>query len=57
MSACAVVPGPSTAPHPAPEARSREFLYQHDQGMARVRKHLEKRARDQVRDNTAAAAE
>jgi phenylpropionate dioxygenase-like ring-hydroxylating dioxygenase large terminal subunit len=42
----------------APEARSREFLYQHDQGMARVRKHLEKRARDQVRaSSTAAAAE
>jgi phenylpropionate dioxygenase-like ring-hydroxylating dioxygenase large terminal subunit len=41
----------------APDARSREFLYQHDQGMARVRKHLEKRARDQVRAKTAAAAE
>ena len=42
----------------APDARSREFLYQHDQGMARVRKHLEKRARDQVRAAaTAAAAE
>jgi phenylpropionate dioxygenase-like ring-hydroxylating dioxygenase large terminal subunit len=40
----------------APEARSREFLYQHDQGMARVRKHLEKRARDQVRTAGAAAA-
>lgn len=40
----------------APDARSREFLYQHDQGMARVRKHLEKRARDQVRADTAAAA-
>lgn len=42
----------------ASDARSREFLYQHDQGMARVRKHLEKRARDQVRAAaTAAAAE
>ena len=41
----------------APDARTREFLYQHDQGMARVRKHLEKRARDQVRATAAAAAE
>ena len=41
----------------APDARGQEFLYQHDQGMARVRKMLEKRARDQVRTAPAAAAE
>jgi phenylpropionate dioxygenase-like ring-hydroxylating dioxygenase large terminal subunit len=40
----------------APDARSREFLYEHDQGMARVRKLLEKRARDQVRGVAAAEA-
>jgi hypothetical protein len=40
----------------APDARGREFLYQHDQGMARVRKLLEKRARDQVRAETTSAA-
>jgi phenylpropionate dioxygenase-like ring-hydroxylating dioxygenase large terminal subunit len=33
----------------APEARSREFLYQHDVGMARVRRMLEMQAREQVR--------
>jgi len=33
----------------APDARGREFLYEHDQGMARVRRVLEKTARDQVR--------
>jgi len=44
----------------SPNARSRELLYEHDQGMARVRRHLEKRAREQVRAataNDAAAAE
>ncbi len=40
----------------APDARGQEFLYQHDQGMARVRKMLEKRARDQVRAAPAAPA-
>ncbi len=33
----------------APNARSREFLYQHDVGMARVRRMLEMKAREQVR--------
>jgi phenylpropionate dioxygenase-like ring-hydroxylating dioxygenase large terminal subunit len=33
----------------APGARSREFLYQHDVGMARVRKQLEMKAREQLR--------
>lgn len=33
----------------APDARSREFLYQHDAGLARVRKQLEMRAREQLR--------
>ncbi len=33
----------------APEARSREFLYQHDVGMARVRRMLEMQAREQAR--------
>ena len=37
----------------APDARSREFLYEHDQGMARVRRVLEKRARDQIRAEAA----
>jgi hypothetical protein len=40
----------------APDARSREFLYEHDQGMARVRRVLEKHARDQVRATLPAAA-
>ena len=33
----------------APEARSREFLYQHDVGMARVRRMIEMAAREQAR--------
>ena len=33
----------------APQARSREFLYQHDVGMARVRRMLEMKAREQLR--------
>jgi phenylpropionate dioxygenase-like ring-hydroxylating dioxygenase large terminal subunit len=33
----------------APDARSREFLYQHDVGMARVRRMLEMKARAQIR--------
>jgi len=33
----------------APDARSSEFLYQHDAGMARVRRMLEMKARDQIR--------
>lgn len=33
----------------APDARSREFLYQHDVGMARVRRMLEMKAREQLR--------
>jgi phenylpropionate dioxygenase-like ring-hydroxylating dioxygenase large terminal subunit len=33
----------------APDARSREFLYQHDVGMARVRRMIEMAAREQVR--------
>ena len=33
----------------APEARSREFLYQHDVGLARVRRMLEAQAREQAR--------
>jgi hypothetical protein len=41
----------------APDARSREFLYEHDQGLARVRRLLEKRAREQIRAGNAAAAE
>jgi len=40
----------------APDARDREFLYEHDQGMARVRRVLEKRARDQIRAEAAKAA-
>jgi len=32
----------------APEARSREFLYQHDVGLARVRRMLEKKASEQL---------
>jgi hypothetical protein len=39
----------------APDARSHEFLYEHDQGVARVRRILEKRARDQVRTAAAGA--
>lgn len=35
----------------APEARGREFLYQHDVGMARVRKLLEMKAREQIRES------
>jgi hypothetical protein len=35
--------------HMAPGARSREFLYQHDVGMARVRRMLEMQAREQAR--------
>ena len=31
-----------------PEAREREFLYEHDVGMARVRRLLEKRAAEQA---------
>jgi hypothetical protein len=34
--------------HLAPEARSREFLYQHDTGLARVRRMLQKQAEEQV---------
>jgi phenylpropionate dioxygenase-like ring-hydroxylating dioxygenase large terminal subunit len=33
----------------APDARGREFLYQHDVGMARVRRLLEMKAREQLR--------
>ena len=33
----------------APDARRREFLYQHDVGMARVRRLLEMKAREQLR--------
>jgi hypothetical protein len=33
----------------APAARSREFLYQHDVGLARVRRLLEAQAREQAR--------
>ena len=33
----------------APDARGREFLYQHDVGMARVRRMLETQAREQLR--------
>ncbi|MCW5771011.1 MAG: 3-phenylpropionate dioxygenase, partial [Rhodospirillaceae bacterium] len=40
----------------APDARGQEFLYQHDQGMSRVRRILEKKARDQVREAAAKAA-
>ena len=32
----------------APEARDGEFLYQHDVGLSRVRRILEKKAREQV---------
>jgi hypothetical protein len=38
----------------APNARSREFLYQHDVGMARVRRMLEMKAREQARALNAA---
>lgn len=38
----------------APEARRREFLYQHDVGMARVRRMLEMKAREQARALAAA---
>ena len=38
----------------APDARSREFLYQHDVGMARVRRMLEMKAREQARALNAA---
>jgi hypothetical protein len=33
----------------APNARSREHLYQHDGGLARVRRILEMKAREQLR--------
>jgi hypothetical protein len=32
----------------SPGARSREFLYQHDTGLARVRRELERRAQAQL---------
>jgi hypothetical protein len=38
----------------APDARSREFLYQHDTGMSRVRRIVETEARKQA-DALAAA--
>lgn len=41
----------------APEARSREFLYQHDAGMVRVRRMLEARAREQATALEAASAQ
>ncbi len=40
----------------APQARTREFLYEHDAGMSRVRRILEKKARDQIRSEAANAA-
>lgn len=39
----------------APNARDHEFLYQHDVGMARVRRMLEMKAREQIRALDAAA--
>jgi phenylpropionate dioxygenase-like ring-hydroxylating dioxygenase large terminal subunit len=39
----------------APAARDREFLYQHDVGLGRLRRILEKKAREQVRAMPAAA--
>jgi hypothetical protein len=38
----------------APDARSREFLYQHDVGMVRVRRILETKGREQVQNLDAA---
>ena len=38
----------------APDARSREFLYQHDVGLSRLRRVMEKRAREQVAAREAA---
>jgi len=35
--------------HMAPDARSREFLYQHDTGLARVRRVMQQRAEEQVK--------
>ncbi len=40
----------------APDARDQEFLYQHDVGLSRVRKLMEKKAREQVTRLTQAAA-
>jgi hypothetical protein len=37
------------------DARSREFLYEHDVGLARVRRMLEKRAAEQAAQRHAAA--
>ena len=41
----------------APNARDREHLYQHDVGLSRVRRMLEKKAREQVEALSAVAAE
>ena len=38
------------------DARDREFLYEHDVGLARVRRVLEKRAKDQAKVRLAAQA-
>jgi hypothetical protein len=40
----------------APDARSREFLYQHDTGLARLRRILEKKAEGQLEALAKAAA-
>ena len=39
-----------------PEAREKEFLYDHDVGLARVRRMLEKRAEEQARALVAKAS-
>ena len=40
----------------APDARSAEFLYEHDAGMAQVRRRLEREARRQIEAETPAQA-